>query len=249
MAPPLGVQLWTLRDALAADRDGTLARVAALGFTAVEPFAPADDPEGFRRVADGLGLTVPGAHAVQLVQDGDPAPVFDAVATLGSGLAIVPAGIPQEDFTHPDGIRRAADTLNSLADKAASHDLTLGYHNHWWEIEPVIDGRHALEILADHLDPRVVLEVDTYWAVVGGADVPRLLRGLGSRVHALHVKDGPAVKDEPNVAVGSGAIAVPEILAAAPDAWRVVEFDACATDVFDGLRDSRAYLAGLGEAA
>ncbi|WP_052850515.1 sugar phosphate isomerase/epimerase family protein [Streptomyces avicenniae] len=249
MAPPLGVQLYTVREAIAADRDGTLARVAALGYTAVEPYAPTDDPEGFRRVADDLGLTVPGTHAVQLVREDDPARVLDAVATLGTTLAIVPAGIPAEDFTHLDGIRRAADLLNGLAELAAAQGITLGYHNHWWELEPVIDGRHALELLADHLDPRVVLEVDTYWAAVGGANVPRLLRSLGDRVQALHVKDGPGVRDEPHVAVGSGAMPVPDILAAAPTAWRVVELDACDGDLFDALGNSRTYLAGIGEAA
>jgi sugar phosphate isomerase/epimerase len=87
--------------------------------------------------------------------------------------------------------------------------------------------------------------VDTYWAAVGGADVPELLRTLGDQVLALHVKDGPGVKDEPHTAVGKGTIDVPSILAAAPDALRIVELDSCATDVFEAVAESRAYLAGL----
>ena len=54
----------------------------------------------------------------------------------------------------------------------------------------MFDGRHALEVFADQLDPDVMLEVDTYWAYAGGADVPALLGRLGDRVVALHVKDG-----------------------------------------------------------
>ena len=92
------------------------------------------------------------------------------------------------------------------------------------------------------------MEIDTYWAAVGGADVPALLGRLGRRVTALHVKDGPAVKDEPHVAVGAGVMPVPEVLAAAPGAQRIVELDSCATDLFDALAASRAYLVGLGEA-
>jgi hypothetical protein len=70
-----------------------------------------------------------------------------------------------------------------------------------------------------------------------------VLERLGDRVVALHVKDGPTVKGEPNVAVGSGAMPVSAVLAAAPeDAWRVVEFDECATDLFEALAASLAYV-------
>ncbi|MDT0345877.1 sugar phosphate isomerase/epimerase family protein [Streptomyces litchfieldiae] len=241
---PLGVQLYTVRDALSADRDATLGRIAEIGFTAVEPYDPTADPEGFKRVADDLGLTVMAIHAGQLLGD-EPERVLDAIATLGTDLAFVPAGIPHEEFTTRDGLARTADLLNGLAGKAAGHGIRLGYHNHWWEIEPVIDGRHAIEILADQLAPEVLLELDTYWAAVGGADVPALLERLGSRVVALHVKDGPVKRDEPHVAVGQGAMPVPEILAAAPGALRIVELDTCATDFFDALAVSRAYLTEL----
>ncbi|UCM91183.1 sugar phosphate isomerase/epimerase family protein [Streptomyces marincola] len=244
MAPPLGVQLYTVRDALAADRDAALARIADIGFTAVETYDPTADPEGFRRVADDLGLRVVASHAVQLVT-GDPEPVFDALATLGTDFAIVPAGIPAEEFTTRDGLARTADLLNGLAERAAGHGIRLGYHNHWWELEPVFDGRHAIELLADRLAPGVVLEVDTYWAAVGGADAPALLRRLGDRVAALHVKDGPIDRDRPHVAVGAGAMPVREILDAAPGALRIVELDTCAGDFFDALADSRRHLAAL----
>lgn len=245
MSRPLSVQLYTVRELITEDRDGVLRQLADLGFGAVEPFQPTVDPEGFRKVADDLGLRVSSAHAMGLL-DEDPSPVFEAIATLGTDLAIVPAGIAEAEFTTRDGVARTADRLNALAEKAAGHGLKLGYHNHWWEFEPVLEGKHAFEVLAELLAPEVFLEVDTYWAQVGGADVPAVLRGLGDRVRAIHVKDGPAVKGEPNVAVGQGAIDVPEVLAATPaDAWRIVEFDACATDLMTALGESRAYVAGL----
>ena len=246
MSRPLSVQLYTVRDLIAEDRDGVLRQIADLGFGAVEPFQPTADPAGFRKVADDLGLRVSSAHAMGLL-DEDPAPVFEAIATLGTDLAIVPAGIAHEEFTTREGLARTADRLNALAEKAAGHGLKLGYHNHWWEFEPVLEGRHGLEALADLLAPEVFLEVDTYWAAVGGADVPKVLRGLGDRVRAIHVKDGPARKDEPNVAVGSGVMPVPEVLAAAPQAWRVVEFDFCATDLMAALSESVAYLGTLAD--
>ncbi|GHH72766.1 xylose isomerase [Streptomyces sulfonofaciens] len=246
MPRPLSVQLYSVRNQLAADRDGTLARLAGMGFGAVEPFDVLTDPQGLRSRLDDLGLAVSGVHVRQLVDPGhDPDRVLDAVALLGATDAIVPAGIPHEDFTGRDGLARAAALLNRLSARAAERGLRLGYHNHWWEIEPRLGGLHAIEVLADLLDPAVFLEIDTYWAAVGGAEVPGLLRRLGDRVRALHIKDGPGVKGEPNVAVGGGTMPVPEILAAAPDAWRIVEFDACAGDPFAELAASRAYVSAL----
>jgi len=247
MTHPLSVQLYSVRDLLADDRDGVLRRIAGFGYGAVEPFQPTADPHGFRKVADDLGLTVSSVHAITLL--GEPTEVeavFEAAAVLGTGLVIVPAGFPHEDFTTADGIARTAEKLNALAEQASAHGQRIGYHNHWWEFEPQVNGRHALEALADLLDPRVFLEVDTYWAAVGGADVPVVLGGLGDRVKALHVKDGPIVKGEPHTAVGAGAMPVPAILAAAPaDAWRIVELDHCATDIIEAIADSRRYLSAL----
>ncbi|SEG75709.1 Sugar phosphate isomerase/epimerase [Nonomuraea solani] len=244
MTEPISVQLYTVRDALAADRDTTLRRLAEVGYRSVEPFDPTTDPEGFRQVADDLGLSVSGTHAYALLSK-EPAEVFDAIATVGTDLVIIPGGIAHEEFTTPDGLARTADLLNGLAEQAAGHGMRIGYHNHWWEIEPEIDGRHAIEALADLLAPGVFLEIDTYWAAVGGADVPALLGRLGERVLALHVKDGPVVKGEPHTAVGAGVMPVSEILAAAPAARRVVELDECATDVFAALAESHAYLTSL----
>jgi sugar phosphate isomerase/epimerase len=248
MTHPLSVQLWTVRDRMAEDRDATLRRIADIGYAAVEPFQPTEDPAGFRKVADDLGLKVSSAHAGALL-NGDPGPVFEAVAILGTDLAIVPAGIPEAEFTSRDGLARAADTLNGLAEQAAGYGLRLGYHNHWWEFEPFVDDRHALEVLADLVAPEVFLEVDTYWAAVGGAEVTGVLTRLGSRVKALHVKDGPISKDTPHTAVGQGAMPVADILAAAPDALRIVELDSFDGDVFEAIADSHAYLTALGGVA
>src|SRR5699024_12390346 len=89
----------------------------------------------------------------------------------------------------------AADRRAGVTIEEAVHGLTIGYHNHWWELAQQIEGRPALEVFADLLDERIVLEVDTYWAAVGGVDAPDLLRRLGERVKFLHVKDGPIIDD------------------------------------------------------
>jgi sugar phosphate isomerase/epimerase len=244
MAHPLSVQLYAVRDFMA-DRDDVLRRLADIGFRSVEPYDPANDPTGFRKTADSLGISVSSVHAIDLVRGDDPAAVFDAIAVLGTDKAIVPAGIAEAEFTTVEGIARAAEVLNGLAAQAASHGLSLGYHNHWWEFEPTFEGRHALELLADQVDPAVFFEVDTYWSTAGGADTPAVLGRLGDRVRLIHVKDGPGVIGRPHTAAGQGSIDIPAILAAAPQAVRVIELDNCDTDMFQALADSYAYVTGL----
>ena len=94
-------------------------------------------------------------------------------------------------FADSEAIARAGRRAQRPAARARGPGLRLGYHNHDFELSSIVGGRPALEVLADALDPAVILEVDTYWAAVGGQDVPALLRRLGDRVRYLHVKDGP----------------------------------------------------------
>jgi hypothetical protein len=85
---------------------------------------------------------------------------------------------------------------------------------------------------------------------VGGVSAADLLRRLGERVQLIHVKDGAVTHDDQDqVAVGSGKVDVLGILAAAPQALRVVELDGFNGDVFDALADSFAYLTANGVSA
>ncbi len=239
----LGVQLYSVRDQIRADRDAVLRRLAEIGFASVEPFQPQHDPAGFRAVADDLGLTVPTTHAPVLGDHRDE--LADAAHVLGTESLIV-AAVPAAEFADADGVKRTAQRLSEAAAWAAGRGLRLGYHNHWWEFATLPDGRCAYDVLVDATTPQVFWEVDVYWAATAGIDVPALLKQLGERVHHLHVKDGPARSGEPMTAVGAGTLPMPEILAAAPSsAGRIVELDECATDVFAALAESVAYLNGM----
>jgi sugar phosphate isomerase/epimerase len=234
------VQLYSVRDQFADDAKATLDRLAGIGFTQVEPYGLVEHAAALKSGLAATGLTAPTTH-MHLV-DTDQDEVFRVAADLGVGIVIEPA-IRGDDWGTAPGVAAIAATLNTAATKAAGYGLRVGYHNHWWELESVIDGRHALEVLADRLDPAVVLEVDTYWAVAGGADAPALLRRLGGRVAAIHVKDGDLATDASGqVPAGQGRVPVAEVLAAAPDALRVVEFDRYDGDIFEALSASHAYL-------
>ena len=134
--------------------------------------------------------------------------------------------------------------LNAAAKKGADHGIRVGYHNHAWELESSIDGQTALEYLAGLLDPEVVLEVDTYWAAVGGQDPVDLLGRLGDRVKFIHIKDGPINTDrKAQQPAGQGKMAVWDIIGAARSLEvGVVEFDDYSGDIFEGIAQSLAYL-------
>jgi sugar phosphate isomerase/epimerase len=238
----LSVQLYSVREAFADDPAGALARLAAIGFTQVEPYGLVEHADALRTALPEHGLAAPTAHAKLVGVDQDE--VFAVAVELGVRVVIDPY-VPAEQWQSAADVAATADALNAAAGKAAAHGLTVGYHNHWWELEQQLDGRSALEVFADRLDPELVLEVDTYWAAAGGADAPALLRRLGGRVTALHVKDGGLATDASGqVPAGQGRMPVDEVLAAAPGALRVVEFDSYDGDVFDGLAASHAYLTG-----
>jgi sugar phosphate isomerase/epimerase len=234
------VQLYSVREQFAGDPKGTLDRLAAIGFTQVEPYGLLDNAAALKSGLPAAGLTAPTTH-MHLV-DVDQDQVFTAAADLGIGIVIEPA-IREDQWRADAGA--IADLLNAAAAKAAGYGLRVGYHNHWWELQTKVGDRHALEVMAERLDPAVVLEVDTYWSTAGGADTPALLRRLGGKVAALHVKDGNlATNPSGQVPAGQGRMPIMEVLAAAPDALRVVEFDQYDGDIFEGLTASFTYLAG-----
>jgi sugar phosphate isomerase/epimerase len=156
---------------------------------------------------------------------------------------VIPALGPAS-FADLDAIRAAADLVNATNERVRARGLTLGYHNHYWELQSVIDDRPALLHLFDQVDGSVLAEVDVYWARVGGVDPTELVAELGERAALLHVKDGPAGDpSQAMVAVGDGAIDVAAVVAAAPAArWHIIELDRCATDMFEAVERSYHYL-------
>lgn len=243
----LSVQLYSVREPLAADLPATLDRLAGIGFTKVELFSFVDLAEGYRSALPASGLTAPSAHARLLgPQDGTSVDeILDIAASLGVQTVIDPHVDPTR-WTTADDVKTIADELNALVEAAASRGLTLGYHNHAFEFENRVDGLSAFEHLASLLDDRIVLELDTYWAAVGGDDPAAVLGRLGEKVRFLHIKDGPVSSDtQEQLPAGDGAMDIPSILAAAPQALPVLEFDAYAGDIFEGLTTGFRYVSEL----
>lgn len=247
---PISVQLYSLREAAATDFVGVLERLGEIGFTGVELAGfHGLSPREFARVALRSGLVVSSGH----IGDGAPETIeetLDGLQEAGCDTAVV-AFLPPDAFADLDAVQRSADRVTAAYEAAARRGMTLGYHNHWWEFESVIDGRSAWQHLFDRVPADVFAELDVYWATVGGADPVQLVTDHPQRIRLLHVKDGPANDPRaPMVAVGDGSLDIPAILHAAPTAaWHIVELDRCATDMMTAIDGSYDYLVGKGLSA
>lgn len=245
---PLSVQLYTVREAAAEDLTGTLRRIADIGYELVEPYGFTGWGPALTEALRASGLRAPTTHQSFLTaSEAEQDEIFAAAAAAGVETVIDPHH-PAENWETAEQVADNAARLNAAAVVAARHGVKVGYHNHAFELEHRIEGRSALEVFADQLNPEVGLQVDAYWAAVGGEEPVALLRRLGDRVIAVHVKDGPGTKENKDqVAVGSGSQPIAEILAATPNALHVVELDDSRADRFQAIADSYLFLtAGAG---
>lgn len=229
----LGIQLYSVRDDIGpAALPATLTRLAALGFTHAEPYDILSDTEGLNAALDAAGLQADTAHAK--ITELDPARVLDAAERLGIGTVIVPF-VPPPSIADRDGVLALAQRINALVPVAADRGIRLGYHNHDFEFAQRIGDATAYDVLVDALDPAVVLELDTYWAAVGGEDVHTLLPRLGDRVRFLHVKHDDANPFDIGEVVGlarSLELPVVEVVVHEGDVFPLIERNA---DYFTGL--------------
>ncbi len=246
MTMPVALQLYTVREDLAKDFTGVMKRVADIGYVGVEPIFDIPGttiPEAVKLFAE-LGLEVPSAHA-PLPLGENKNKVLDYMATVGCKLMFPSTN--RAKFDTIDGVKEVCDQFNEGHAIATENGITVGVHNHWWEFQQV-NGQNAFEVMLERLDPGVVFQVDTYWVKTAGVDPVQMIKELGPRAPSLHIKDGPAVKDEMQVAAGDGVMDFPSIVQAAKGTakWLVVELDWCATDMLETVEKSYNYLTGAG---
>ncbi|MFF4751097.1 sugar phosphate isomerase/epimerase family protein [Streptomyces sp. NPDC002514] len=248
MPADLGVMMYTVLRQARADLEGTLARLAALGYTGIETYGLVEHfgPARVRAAVEAAGLTLTSAHAPFPAGPAAEA-VLDQNAELGAEVLVW--SMEREEFASPDALRRGAQRVNEAAERAAARGMRIAYHNHFAEFSQVFAGRPAYDLLLDELDPRVLLELDAYWAVLGGADPAEVIARLGERVRFVHIKDGPAVSYEEDVMVpiGEGRIDWGRVLSVPSGVrWHIVELERLHIDTFEALRRSRDHLVGRG---
>jgi sugar phosphate isomerase/epimerase len=246
MTTPIALQLYTVRDLLAQDFEGTIRKISDLGYMGLETANMFGvSPASAAKLFDELGLTVMGAHSPLPLGD-EKQEVIDTLSALRCKRLIV-AWQPPEKYKSLDGIKSICDTLNEGAAVAKAHGLQVGYHNHWFEYERV-ENHLPVDVMLEHLDPDIFFEVDVYWVQTAGQDPLQVVRRLGVRAPLLHVKDGPCQLEAPMTALGEGVVDIPGVVAAGAGSteWLVVELDHCATDIMEAVGKSYQYLIGRG---
>ncbi|UCC51924.1 MAG: sugar phosphate isomerase/epimerase [Anaerolineaceae bacterium] len=244
MATPIALQLYSVREALERDFAGVVRSVANMGYLGVETASfPGTTPKAAAQLFGELGLEVTSAH-LPLPLGEKQQEVLDTMGDLGCER-LISAYLSPESYGTVEQIKRNCDLLNEANSVAKAHGLTLGVHNHWWEFEAV-EGRTGYDIWRERLDPEIFFELDTYWIQTAGVDAAEVVRQAGSRAPLLHIKDGPATRDEAMVAVGDGRMDITAVVGAAGDnvEWLIVELDRCATDMMGAVEKSYAYLVG-----
>jgi sugar phosphate isomerase/epimerase len=242
----IGLQLYTVRKAMRADVEGTLARVATTGYKEVE-FAGyfGKSPAEIRAMLDRHGLSAPAVHVGSIAPDQWRASL-EAATTIGHRYVVVP-WIPAEERATLDAWKRVAENYNRVAAEARAAGLQFAYHNHDFEFVPV-EGRIPFDVLLENTDPQLVqLEIDLYWITKGGQDPLRYFQRWPGRVPLVHVKDSVGGPDHKMVDVGAGRIDFKKIFARREQAGirhAFVEHDE-PPDPFGSIRASYEYLKRL----
>lgn len=236
MSARIGLQLYTLREACAADFFGTLEAVAALGYEGVELYDLYGHPaRDVRRRLDELGLVVAGRHAVLPALEDDLSALAAELEELGTDR-IALAWAEAEALV---------DRVAAVADDAAALGLQLGVHNHWWEFDRRDDGTTLLEQFAAL---PVWLELDLGWSWIAGVDPVDLLGRYVGRSPLVHVKDFRTREGREFCPVGDGGVGYERVLPAAVDAgveWLLVEQDETDGDAFADVERSLAAVRGM----
>ena len=202
----IGVQLYTVRQAMRDDFEGTLRRVAEIGYDEVEFVGYFDrEPAAVRATLDDVGLRAPSAHVGYDLLGDAWGRTLEAANVIGHDYLICP-GLPRDESNSIDGYRRVIDVFNRAGEQAKRAGIVFGYHNHSAEFEP-IDGQVPYDLLVDETDPENVLfQMDLFWIIRGGRDPFEYFDRHPGRFPSVHVKDMDGTPDGAMVDVGQGTI-------------------------------------------
>jgi sugar phosphate isomerase/epimerase len=243
----IGVQLYTARSEMAKDFEGSLKRVAELGYKEVE-FAGYYNraAKDVRAILDRHGLTAPSAHVPLKDVQTNIDKTIEAAKTIGHRFLICPY-LEDKDRQSLDDYKRHAETFNKAGEACKKAGIQFGYHNHDFEFK-AFNGKMAYDqLLADTDKNLVKMELDLYWIVKANQDPLAYLAKHPGRFVLLHVKEMDKTDKRGITEVGRGVIDFKTIFAKSKGAIRhyFVEQDTCPGSPFDSLKVSIDYLKQL----
>lgn len=226
----IGLQLYSVRDAMKNDPVGTLTELAKIGYKHVEHANYIDrkfygfTAKEFKVVLDDLGLKMPAGHTVMGKNhwDADKNDFTDAwkytvedAAYMGQKYVISPWMDESMRETYDDLVRYL-DVFNLCGDLCQKSGMKFGYHNHWAEFTQELNGMKLFDIMMQKLDVnKVVMQLDIGNMYIGGAKALDVIGQYPGKFEMIHVKDEIAVDTEEkyeSAILGKGIIPVKEVL-------------------------------------
>ncbi len=188
---PVGLELYSVRDALQKDPEGTVRAVARMGYQCVEFYAPYMEwteaqAKHMRAVLDELGIHCYSTHNDEEFFSANKIDrVRDLNLILGSKYVVQAWSDPKPSR---DAWKTLADNLNAAADKLAPAGLKVGYHNHDAEWKAV-EGKRPMDVIAANTKPSVMLQLDVGTCIEGGSDPVAWIKANPGRIRSIHCKD------------------------------------------------------------
>lgn len=190
----IGIQLYTLRDALGKDAAGTLKQVAAAGYKQVELFG-FPNADAMVSGAKDAGLAIHSAHfewdSVVNPKDAgmsDFARILEKAKAIGLSHLVIPY-LQDGNRRTLDDYKKVAENANKAAAMARKSGIQLSYHNHNFEFEPKEGGKSGYDVFIDEFSQDMKFEIDVFWVKAAGIDPVDLIKKLNGRVCQLHLKD------------------------------------------------------------
>ncbi|RZK24189.1 MAG: sugar phosphate isomerase/epimerase [Hymenobacter sp.] len=258
----VGLQLYTVREAMQQDPAGTLARVAQLGYNSVEGATYTGtqkfygmEPLAFAIALKQNGLIMPSSHYVlgEALTNGQPTPgtllhgwdrAVDDAAQVGSKYMVC-AYLQEGERGSLDHYQLLAERLNQAGERCKKAGIQLCYHNHDFEFAAQ-DGQLPYDILLKETDQQLLkMELDLYWATKAGHDPVALFGAHPGRFPLWHVKDMDKTAKKDFTEVGNGVIDFKKIFAnrqVAGMQYFFVEQDRTPGSPFDSIKQSITYL-------
>jgi sugar phosphate isomerase/epimerase len=215
----IGLELYSVRDAMKADPEGTLAKIHSMGYNDVELLFSFGNfgrtPQQVRASLEHEGLHAPSAHIAPEALLANWQKTVDDARFIGLDYLIVPS-LPAETNTSLDAWKRWADRFNNAGQLTNKAGMWLAFHNEPEHSKP-IGGQVPLDLFIRNTDPSVVrLQLDVGNMVMGGGDPMAYLNKYGDRYWSFHLKDVTA-DHKHDTELGAGTFNLKKFLAAIRD--------------------------------
>lgn len=193
----IGLQAYTVRDALDVDFTGTLKKVKEMGYDGIELAGlHGKTVEEVGAILKEIGLTVETSHVPYQELVADMANTVAAYKSLGCKYITIPYMIDEHRPGMP-GFKEVVENIRAIGEECKKQGVTLLYHNHDFEFVRVENGQYGLDYLYSEIPADLLqTELDTCWVNVAGENPTEYIKKYANRCPVVHLKDFVGGKSE-----------------------------------------------------